>query len=213
MSEEIKELLVKEQENINELIKITIKITDLKRDFAQNVWSIGAELNKVRGQKLFLYKYPTFLDYLDKDVGFSQSSAYSFMKMASEYDFQTFGKLGSSKCGVLITLDPEERVKFERKYTEPIIQSMPVRQFATEVRKFKKEERDFENDVSEDVQYFIEMWDLMRQILNKIDEIGDLKLKLKDYWDSCNSVRKVAFNEYKHKDDLIDKYKKIKEGI
>ena len=208
---EINILLKEEQKNIKELEDITIKIVDLKRNMFQDVWKIGAELNKVKDKRLFLAKYPTFETYLEQDVKFGRTSAYSFMKIANEMDVQTLEHYGTTKCGLLVTLDKEKREKFIKTYTEPIIKDMSVRKLDGEIRGFNKPESDFEDECDVDREYFLEYLELLEDIWRDMTHLKEKVLSAKDYEDSCLGARNDAFNKYEYKHKIIELQNKIKE--
>ena len=63
----------------------TKRIIELKDNLGRNIYDIGLYLNQVKENKLYLIKYRFFDEYLEKEVKFSRSSAFNFLKITQEF--------------------------------------------------------------------------------------------------------------------------------
>jgi len=163
---EVNEIFQRKEEGIEILKLSTDKILELKnkvnKDFAQSVFEIGTQLNYVKSKKIYMWKYNTWLEYLSKEVDFSERSAQSFMKIANDLDTNTCSDLGYSKCRLLVSFDEEKRKKILERDD---LKDKSYREFRDEVKP--------KDNMTEDDRFVIGLVDKIEEILNILAQIRD----------------------------------------
>jgi len=178
MVNEVQEIYQKKEEGLKFLSESTTKILELKkkvtRDFSQNVWNIGAELNRVKSEKIHLVKYNTWLEYLENEVKFSERSAQSFMKIANELDTNTCSDLSFSKCRLLVSFDEEKRKKVLERED---LKDMSYREFKDELKpkdNFTKDDKFIDGLISK-IEEILDRLAQIRDGFKDIEERPELK--------------------------------------
>jgi len=174
---------------------ITREIIELKRNLGQNTWMLGNRLNEVKENKLYLEKYGMFEEYLDKAVDISRSSAYSFMKIANEFDVQALGHWGSSKIGLLLSLEePMREEVFKLHKPED-----SFREVKETVHRLKSESQP---EVNQETDFFMETENTLRALK---ESLADAKLRV----DACQ--QKGSFNNYLRKQVILNLWEELKQ--
>lgn len=118
-----------------DLEQIRDDIIESKKIISKNIIYIGLKLIEVK-------KYlsgESFDKWVKREVNFSRSTAYNFIKVAQEFDEKTVQTLGQSKIFELLKIEKSERKKFMNKsYSidkkEKTISEMSVRELKRIVR-------------------------------------------------------------------------------
>jgi len=83
-SNEIKNIEKRKEEGLKKIFESKEKVNKLRESIMQNILEIGAELNKVKSEKLYLWKYNLWREYLEKEVYFNEKTAKKCMRLADE---------------------------------------------------------------------------------------------------------------------------------
>lgn len=155
-------------------------ILDLKENLGKNIHQIGVYLNHVKDNRLYLSKYKFWGEYLENEVQFSERSAQRFMKLVKEYEPSVLTALGTSKCQILLALEPEERKEFiEEKGVKDITDKETIetlKEYKKDDYIFGRKNRAFkEKDIIEGVpleehEYYIKVWDKITLALKVVEE-------------------------------------------
>jgi len=191
-------------ENNVDLDYCVIELKRLKRDLGKNIYDIGVYLNHIKDNKLYLYKYKFWLEFLEKETEFSERSASRFMKIVKEFDEPTLAELGSSKADILVSLEKEER---EELILEGGLEDKSVREVAEIVKEVKEEKTPLKEQEAvidgvpkDERDYFLEFEDCLRNALAWVSKA--------EYHHDGLEYRK-HFNEYARKHLLIQIFNKI----
>lgn len=87
------------------------RIQGLKSDINKNTWELAAELKRVQDDELYKVRgYENFGAWAVGEVQLSRSLAYELVRVASDFDKQTYLEVGSTKLRLVASIeDPEKR--------------------------------------------------------------------------------------------------------
>ena len=178
---------------------ITAEINSFKQIAGQSIWEIGRRLIFVKENDL---AHGQFMDWL-KTIGFEQTEANRFMKVAKELpNSATLHNLGSTALYLIATLPEEERQKEHTttKGETKTVDEMTVRELQELKKQLKEKEKQIENlaDVASDLDE-----QLTQERLKKKETIVE---KLPDDYEELKSndfKKTIKINDLKRENELL----------
>lgn len=178
---------------------ITAEINSFKQIAGQSIWEIGRRLNYVKEHDL---AHGQFMEWL-KTIGFEQTEANRFMKVANELpNSATLHNLGSTALYLIATLPEEERQKEHTtsKGETKTVDEMTVRELQELKKQLKEKEKQIENlaDVASDLDE-----QLTQERLKKKETIVE---KLPDDYEELKSndfKKTIKINDLKRENELL----------
>lgn len=182
---------------------ITAEINSFKQIAGQSIWEIGRRLNYVKEHDL---AHGQFMEWL-KTIGFEQTEANRFMKVANELpNSATLHNLGSTALYLIATLPEEERDKQHTtsKGETKTVNEMTVRELQELKKQLKEKDKQIANlaDVASDLDEKLSQERLNRKekIVEKvIEKIPDDYEQLK----SSDNDKTIKINDLTRENDLL----------
>lgn len=185
---------------------ITAEINSFKQIAGQSIWEIGRRLNYVKEHDL---AHGQFMEWL-KTIGFEQTEANRFMKVANELpNSATLHNLGSTALYLIATLPEEERDKQHTtsKGETKTVDEMTVRELQELKKQLKEKEKQLKNlsDVASDLDEQLSKERMKKQqtkekIVEKvIEKIPDDYEQLK----SSDNDKTIKINDLTRENDLL----------
>ncbi len=182
---------------------ITAEINSFKQIAGQSIWEIGRRLNYVKEHDL---AHGQFMEWL-KTIGFEQTEANRFMKVANELpNSATLHNLGSTALYLIATLPEEEREKEHTtsKGETKTVDEMTVRELQELKKQLKEKEKQIQNlaDVASDLDE-----KLSQERLNKKEKIVEKIIeKIPDDYEqlkSSDNDKTIKINDLTRENDLL----------
>lgn len=182
---------------------ITAEINSFKQIAGQSIWEIGRRLNYVKEHDL---AHGQFMEWL-KTIGFEQTEANRFMKVANELpNSATLHNLGSTALYLIATLPEEERDKQHTtsKGETKTVDEMTVRELQELKKQLKEKDKQIANlaDVASDLDE-----KLSRERLNRKEKIVEKVIeKIPDDYEqlkSSDNDKTVKINDLTRENDLL----------
>ena len=182
---------------------ITAEINSFKQIAGQSIWEIGRRLNYVKEHDL---AHGQFMEWL-KTIGFEQTEANRFMKVANELpNSATLHNLGSTALYLIATLPEEEREKEHTtsKGETKTVDEMTVRELQELKKQLKEKEKQIKNlsDVASDLDE-----KLSRERLNRKEKIVEKIIeKIPDDYEqlkSSDNDKTIKINDLTRENDLL----------
>ncbi|CAI3260084.1 hypothetical protein CIRMBP1260_00121 [Enterococcus cecorum] len=182
---------------------ITAEINSFKQIAGQSIWEIGRRLNYVKEHDL---AHGQFMEWL-KTIGFEQTEANRFMKVANELpNSATLHNLGSTALYLIATLPEEERDKQHTtsKGETKTVDEMTVRELQELKKQLKEKEKQIQNlsDVASDLDE-----KLSQERLNKKEKIVEKIIeKIPDDYEqlkSSDNDKTIKINDLTRENDLL----------
>ena len=185
---------------------ITAEINSFKQIAGQSIWEIGRRLSYVKEHDL---AHGQFMEWL-KTIGFEQTEANRFMKVANELpNSATLHNLGSTALYLIATLPEEERDKQHTtsKGETKTVDEMTVRELQELKKQLKEKEKQIKNlsDVASDLDEKLSQERMKKQqtkekIVEKvIEKIPDDYEQLK----SSDNDKTIKINDLTRENDLL----------
>ena len=182
---------------------ITAEINSFKQIAGQSIWEIGRRLNYVKEHDL---AHGQFMEWL-KTIGFEQTEANRFMKVANELpNSATLHNLGSTALYLIATLPEEERDKQHTTFKgeTKTVDEMTVRELQELKKQLKEKEKQIQNlsDVASDLDE-----KLSQERLNKKEKIVEKIIeKIPDDYEqlkSSDNDKTIKINDLTRENDLL----------
>lgn len=182
---------------------ITAEINSFKQIAGQSIWEIGRRLNYVKEHDL---AHGQFMEWL-KTIGFEQTEANRFMKVANELpNSATLHNLGSTALYLIATLPEEEREKEHTtsKGETKTVDEMTVRELQELKKQLKEKEKQIQTlaDVASDLDE-----KLSRERLNRKEKIVEKVIeKIPDDYEqlkSSDNDKTIKINDLTRENDLL----------
>lgn len=182
---------------------ITAEINSFKQIAGQSIWEIGRRLNYVKEHDL---AHGQFMEWL-KTIGFEQTEANRFMKVANELpNSATLHNLGSTALYLIATLPEEERDKQHTtsKGETKTVDEMTVRELQELKKQLKEKDKQIANlaDVASDLDE-----KLSQERLNKKEKIVEKVIeKIPDDYEqlkSSDNDKTIKINDLTRENDLL----------
>ena len=182
---------------------ITAEINSFKQIAGQSIWEIGRRLSYVKEHDL---AHGQFMEWL-KTIGFEQTEANRFMKVANELpNSATLHNLGSTALYLIATLPEEERDKQHTtsKGETKTVDEMTVRELQELKKQLKEKEKQIQNlsDVASDLDE-----KLSQERLNKKEKIVEKIIeKIPDDYEqlkSSDNDKTIKINDLTRENDLL----------
>ncbi|MCJ0597957.1 DUF3102 domain-containing protein, partial [Enterococcus cecorum] len=182
---------------------ITAEINSFKQIAGQSIWEIGRRLNYVKEHDL---AHGQFMEWL-KTIGFEQTEANRFMKVANELpNSATLHNLGSTALYLIATLPEEEREKEHTtsKGETKTVDEMTVRELQELKKQLKEKDKQIKNlsDVASDLDE-----KLSQERLNKKEKIVEKIIeKIPDDYEQLKSSendKTIKINDLTRENDLL----------
>lgn len=185
---------------------ITAEINSFKQIAGQSIWEIGRRLNYVKEHDL---AHGQFMEWL-KTIGFEQTEANRFMKVANELpNSATLHNLGSTALYLIATLPEEERDKQHTtsKGETKTVDEMTVRELQELKKQLKEKDKQIKNlsNVASDLDEQLSQERMKKQqtkerIVEKIiEKIPDDYEQLK----SSDNDKTIKINDLTRENDLL----------
>ena len=185
---------------------ITAEINSFKQIAGQSIWEIGRRLNYVKEHDL---AHGQFMEWL-KTIGFEQTEANRFMKVANELpNSATLHNLGSTALYLIATLPEEEREKEHTtsKGETKTVDEMTVRELQELKKQLKEKDKQIKNlsNVASDLDEQLSQERMKKQqtkekIVEKIvEKIPDDYEQLK----SSENDKTIKINDLTRENDLL----------
>ena len=185
---------------------ITAEINSFKQIAGQSIWEIGRRLNYVKEHDL---AHGQFMEWL-KTIGFEQTEANRFMKVANELpNSATLHNLGSTALYLIATLPEEEREKEHTtsKGETKTVDEMTVRELQELKKQLKEKDKQIKNlsNVASDLDEQLSQERMKKQqtkekIVEKvIEKIPDDYEQLK----SSDNDKTIKINDLTRENDLL----------
>lgn len=185
---------------------ITAEINSFKQIAGQSIWEIGRRLNYVKEHDL---AHGQFMEWL-KTIGFEQTEANRFMKVANELpNSATLHNLGSTALYLIATLPEEERQKEHTtsKGETKTVNEMTVRELQELKKQLKEKDKQIKNlsNVASDLDEQLSQERMKKQqtkekIVEKIvEKIPDDYEQLK----SSDNDKTIKINDLTRENDLL----------
>lgn len=185
---------------------ITAEINSFKQIAGQSIWEIGRRLNYVKEHDL---AHGQFMEWL-KTIGFEQTEANRFMKVANELpNSATLHNLGSTALYLIATLPEEEREKEHTtsKGETKTVNEMTVRELQELKKQLKEKDKQIKNlsNVASDLDEQLSQERMKKQqtkekIVEKIvEKIPDDYEQLK----SSDNDKTIKINDLTRENDLL----------
>ncbi|CAI3361441.1 hypothetical protein CIRMBP1290_00598 [Enterococcus cecorum] len=185
---------------------ITAEINSFKQIAGQSIWEIGRRLNYVKEHDL---AHGQFMEWL-KTIGFEQTEANRFMKVANELpNSATLHNLGSTALYLIATLPEEERDKQHTtsKGETKTVNEMTVRELQELKKQLKEKDKQIKNlsNVASDLDEQLSQERMKKQqtkekIVEKvIEKIPDDYEQLK----SSDNDKTIKINDLTRENDLL----------
>lgn len=185
---------------------ITAEINSFKQIAGQSIWEIGRRLNYVKEHDL---AHGQFMEWL-KTIGFEQTEANRFMKVANELpNSATLHNLGSTALYLIATLPEEERKKEHTttKGETKTVDEMTVRELQELKKQLKEKDKQIKNlsNVASDLDEQLSQERMKKQqtkekIVEKvIEKIPDDYEQLK----SSDNDKTIKINDLTRENDLL----------
>ena len=185
---------------------ITAEINSFKQIAGQSIWEIGRRLNYVKEHDL---AHGQFMEWL-KTIGFEQTEANRFMKVANELpNSATLHNLGSTALYLIATLPEEERDKQHTtsKGETKTVNEMTVRELQELKKQLKEKDKQIKNlsNVASDLDEQLSQERMKKQqtkekIVEKIvEKIPDDYEQLK----SSENDKAIKINDLTRENDLL----------
>lgn len=182
---------------------ITAEINSFKQIAGQSIWEIGRRLNYVKEHDL---AHGQFMEWL-KTIGFEQTEANRFMKVANELpNSATLHNLGSTALYLIATLPEEERQKEHTtsKGETKTVDEMTVRELQELKKQLKEKDKQIQNlaDVASDLDE-----KLSQERLNKKEKIVEKFIeKIPDDYEqlkSSDNDKTIKINDLTRENNLL----------
>ena len=182
---------------------ITAEINSFKQIAGQSIWEIGRRLNYVKEHDLV---HGQFMEWL-KTIGFEQTEANRFMKVANELpNSATLHNLGSTALYLIATLPEEERDKQHTtsKGETKTVDEMTVRELQELKKQLKEKDKQIKNlsNVASDLDE-----KLSQERLNKKEKIVEKIIeKIPDDYEqlkSSDNDKTIKINDLTRENDLL----------
>ena len=182
---------------------ITAEINSFKQIAGQSIWEIGRRLNYVKEHDL---AHGQFMEWL-KTIGFEQTEANRFMKVANELpNSATLHNLGSTALYLIATLPEEERDKQHTtsKGETKTVDEMTVRELQELKKQLKEKDKQIKNlsNVASDLDE-----KLSRERLNRKEKIVEKVIeKIPDDYEqlkSSDNDKTIKINDLTRENDLL----------
>ena len=182
---------------------ITAEINSFKQIAGQSIWEIGRRLNYVKEHDL---AHGQFMEWL-KTIGFEQTEANRFMKVANELpNSATLHNLGSTALYLIATLPEEERNKEHTttKGETKTVDEMTVRELQELKKQLKEKDKQIKNlsNVASDLDE-----KLSRERLNRKEKIVEKVIeKIPDDYEqlkSSDNDKTIKINDLTRENDLL----------